>query len=149
MKKTTLFAALAAIAMVSCRKENDNRFSPPVETATKTIHFSLAQGKSYADARYDGLEASTRISVAKQSKENGGSIILWDTVITNQSIRLYPLPHRPFTFTKTFTGVNDNDENLSVSYWIGYKDRNNQLSGEGKNDFAPNGNSNFNFHVRL
>jgi len=62
---------------------------------------------------------------------------------------MYPLPHQPFTFSKSFTSIKDEDENLSVSYWIGYKDRNNQLSGEGKNDFAPRGNSSFNFHVRL
>lgn len=149
MKKTTLLAAMAAMALVSCQKENDNFPARPVETSTKNIHFSIAQGKNYADTRYDGVEANLRINVARISKKDGSTIALWDTTIASQSIRLYPLPHQPFSFNKSFTGIKDDDENLSVSYWVGYKDRNNQLSGEGKNDFAPQGNSSFNFHVRL
>jgi hypothetical protein len=149
MKKTALFAVMAAIAMVSCRKPKDSFSVIPVESATKKINIFIAQGKSYADQRYNGLEANLRISIAKVSKEDGASIALWDTTIANQSIRLYPVPHQPFTFSKTFTAIKDSKESLSVSYWIGYKDRNNQVSGEGKNDFAPYGNSNLNFHVRL
>ena len=149
MKKTTLFAAIAAIVLVSCQKDINNPVPGPVDSVTKNIHFSVAQGKDYSDVRYEGLKASLNITVGKISRKDASEVILWDTAIAQQSILDFPAPHRPHTFAKTFTGIKDADENLTVSYWIGYKDRFNNLKGEGKNDFAPAGNSSFNFHVRL
>jgi hypothetical protein len=149
MKKIMLPVAIAAIALVSCEKDISNPPARPVESATKTIHFSVAQVKDYSDPRYEGLKASLNITVGKISKKDASEVILWDTAIAQQSILDFPAPHRPSTFSKTFTGIKDADENVTVSYWIGYRDRFNQLKGEGKNEFAPNGNSNMNFHVRL
>ena len=149
MKKTLIFAALAAIALASCQKEKDSIPFPSGETFSKTIHFSISQATDYADARYDGLTAALNIKVAKVSKKDWNVVEVWDTTVAAQSVRLYPLAHQPFSFSKTFTGINDADESISMSYWIAYKDRFNQESAQGKNDFVPEGNSSFSFIVRL
>ncbi len=149
MKNTIIAAVLAAITFVSCRKKNDLIPVVPDPTATKTIQFALSQGADYSHERYDGLTATVNIHVARVSKKDGAVINLWDTAVTNQSIRDYPLVHQPFTFGKTFNGIKDQEENVSVSYWIIYKTKQNELHSEGKNEFAPAGNSNLHFPVRL
>jgi hypothetical protein len=149
MKKILLPVAMSAVVFVSCEKDISNPPVLPVDASKKIIHFSISQGKDYSDVRYEGLKASLNITVGKISRKNASEVILWDTAIAQQSILDFPAPHRPHTFSKTFTGIKDADEHVTVSYWISYRDRFNQQNGEGKNDFAPTGNSNLNFHVRL
>jgi hypothetical protein len=149
MKKTIFGAAIAAIALVSCEKDISNPPARPVNSTTKTIHFSIAQAKDYSDPRYDGAEASLDIHVVKVSNKDGSTTAVWDTAIARQSIRAFPSAQLPFSFRKTFSGIKDEEETLSLSYWISYRDSQNQQSGMGENDFAPQGNSSFNFHVRL
>nr|MCU0403560.1 hypothetical protein [Chitinophagaceae bacterium] len=105
MKKTIFGAAMAAIALVSCEKDISNPPARPVESATKTIHFSVAQVKVYSDPRYEGLKASMNITVGKLSKKDASEVILWDTAVAQQSILDFPAPHRPATFSKTFAGI--------------------------------------------
>ncbi|HMP91707.1 MAG TPA: hypothetical protein PKD90_02480, partial [Phnomibacter sp.] len=131
MKKLFFPAAIAAITLISCRKQPGSVWVPPVESATKTIHFSLAQAKDYTGSQYDGVEASLQLKVARISKKDGSMLNLWDSMITRQSIRAYPTAQQPFRFSKQFASINDNDEYVSVSFWIGYRNNQNQQHGVG------------------
>jgi len=140
MKHTTFLAALVAIAMVSCTKDTGS-IEGPAETSSKFIQFSLAQSKDYFQPEYQGLSAGVTIAVSKVTLATGQSTLLWDSSIAIQPITNYPVMHHPFTFGKVFHDIDDHRETLSYSCWIVYRDRNEQLTSEGKNQFIATGNS--------
>jgi hypothetical protein len=148
MKNKFLFAALAALSIVSCTKDADT-LPVAVPTVTKTVNFTIHQAKDYTHVQYDGVQAELKIAITKFKKADGQTIVLWDSAVAFKPLRNFPVTHLPVSVVKSFSGINDQTETVQASYSIRYKTAQNELSAVGKNEFAGFGASVLTLPVRL
>jgi hypothetical protein len=121
MKKPMTMAAVAAVLMVSCKKDSDT-FNPPVPTFTKSVNFVIQQGRDYSGPQFDGVDAELKLAISKIRKSDGRAVLVWDSTVAFQSLRSYPKPQLPATFVKSVQGIDDNKESVSASHMVRYRD---------------------------
>ena len=141
-------AAFAATQMVSCIKDN-NTFTPPAATFTKSVNFVIQQGRDYSGPQFDGVDAELKLAITRVRKSDGNTLLVWDSTVAFQSLRSYPETQLPATVVKSVFGIDDNKETVSASYMVRYRDAQQQISTQGKNEFANIGTTVLTFPVRL
>jgi phospholipid N-methyltransferase len=147
MKKMLLFFTVAA-SFAACKK-NDDLVAPNVPVTNKTIHFVLSQAKDYSGPQYNGVQAEVRLSISRISLVGGTNRTVWDSVISFQSLREFPLAQSPVVISKEVRQVNDGRESVQASYFIRYRTANNEQTARGKNDFVASGNQSLSMTVGL
>ena len=125
MQKLTLSSSLLLLLFASCTKPDVSENETPV---SKTIEFRLAQATDYSASVYDGVQAELRLSVSKQTDGILAPVILWDTIIPYQSLRVYPGSQTPLIINKQFNGIIESKETIRYSKVIRYRDALNQIS---------------------
>ena len=124
MQKVIL-SSLVLLLFAACTKSGVIEFEPPV---SKTIEFRLAQATDYSGSVYDGVQAEVSLSVSIQSDLLPAPLILWDTIIPYQSLRVYPGSQTPLIINKQFNGIIESKETVRYSKVIRYKDALNQIN---------------------
>lgn len=124
MQKVIL-SSLTLLLFAACTKSGVTEFEPPV---SKTIEFRLAQATDYSGSVYDGVQAEVSLSVSIQSDLLRAPLILWDTIIPYQSLRVYPGSQTPLIINKQFDGITESKETIRYSKVIRYRDALNQIS---------------------
>jgi hypothetical protein len=148
MKKLMTLAAVAATWLVSCKKDS-NTFIPPVPTFTKSVNFVIQQGRDYSAPQFNGVDAELKLAISRVRKSDGNTILVWDSTVAFKSLRSYPEAQLPATVLKSVSGIDDNKETVSASYMVRYRDAQQQISTQGKNEFANIGSTVLTFPVRL
>jgi len=148
MKKVFIFAAVAAVAAIGCKKEKSS-FTPTVPLFTKNVTFNVHQARDYSGDQYNGVNASLKLSVFTTKISNGETKVLWDSIVPYQSLRNFPRLQNPGVITRRFTGIDDSKESLAASYSISFKDALGNINQVARNEFAGNGNSTLTIPVKL
>lgn len=125
MQKLTLSSSLLLLLFASCSKPDVSEKEIPV---SKTVEFRLAQAADYSGSVYDGIQAEVRLSVSKHVAGTSSSVILWDTIIPYQSLRVYPTSATPLLISRQFNGIFESKESIRFSKVVRYKDGLNQIS---------------------
>ncbi|MEJ8820284.1 hypothetical protein [Lacibacter sp. H407] len=125
MQKVILSSFLLLLLFAACTKSGVREFEPPV---SKTIEFRLSQASDYSGSVYDGVQAEVTLSVSIQSDVLPALLILWDTIIPYQSLRVYPGSQTPLIINKQFNGIIESKETVRYSKVIRYRDALNQIS---------------------
>ena len=124
MQKVIL-SSLVLLLFAACTKSRVIEFEAPV---SKTIEFRLAQATDYSGSVYDGVQAEVSLSVSMQSDLLPTPLVLWDTIIPYQSLRVYPGSQTPLIINKQFNGIIESKETIRYSKVIRYRDALNQIS---------------------
>lgn len=124
MQKVIL-SSLVLLLFAACTKSGVREFEPPV---SKTIEFRLSQASDYSGSVYDGVQAEVRLSVSKQTDGILAPVILWDTIIPYQSLRVYPTSQTPLLINKQFNGIVESKETVRFNKIVRYRDALNQIS---------------------
>lgn len=134
MKKLTLSSSLLLLLFASCSKPDVSEKEIPV---SKTVEFRLAQAADYSGSVYDDIQAEVRLSVSKQVAGTSSSVILWDTIIPYQSLRVYPASATPLLINRQFNGIFESKESIRFSKVVRYKDGLNQISMNASGEDIP------------
>lgn len=117
MLKLTLPLTFVIVLAACNRKE----VAKPVETTiSKTVEFRISPVADYTQPNYSGATAEVKLSVYKQYSNPFSQVVLWDTIITRQPLLNYMSMPNPTVIQKHFTGLNEHDYRVGVSYMIGY-----------------------------
>jgi hypothetical protein len=139
MQKLTLSSSLLLLLFASCSKPVVSEKEIPV---SKTIEFRLAQATDYSAPMYDGVQAEVRLSISKQVAGANTPVILWDTIIPYQSLRVYPASATPLMINKQFNGIVESKESIRFNKVVRYKDGLNQTSMNASGEDIPSSVSN-------
>ncbi|HSK14162.1 MAG TPA: hypothetical protein VK907_13170 [Phnomibacter sp.] len=150
MKTQFLLTAFVIITAISCSKEVDT-IIPDQATGkvSKTISFSLAQDRNYSDPYYNGVRAEVRLAIMMIRTATNQEFLLWDSTITARGLNTYPERQNPVNISKHFHHIDDNSESISASYFVTYRDADDQVSNKGRNEFANPGTSVLTMPIRL
>jgi hypothetical protein len=117
MKRIVLSLVVIAL-LASCKKESVTTNIIP--TVNKTVEFRIVPANDYSHSYYIGATAEVKLSVYKQFSNPYSTEVIWDTVIAKQAMGNYMSMPNPNVITKSFTGLNENEYRVGVSYSIGY-----------------------------
>ncbi len=135
MKQLTLSVLMLLALVTSCKKKPE--FKGTESPVSKAIEFRVAQAADYSAPVYDGVQAEVRLTVAKESLQNGTTVVLWDTTFSMRSLRQYPAFNTPLNVLKQFNGILESREALRVSRIIRYSTGSNQPSMNAKSEVIP------------
>ena len=145
--KKTLIVLTAFLAFASCKKTVIN---PPVEPeVTKTAVWTIAPVSDYSQPYYNNASAEVKLAVARQIQNPYREEIIWDTTFVRRPMSQY-MQLNPYVVTKTFTGLKDSQDKITVGYSISYITgplNAQQFSGYGA--VMDHGNSTHNVNVNL
>lgn len=134
MEKLTLSYCLLLLFSTACNKPVIRENELPV---SKSIEFRLAQATDYSASVYDGVQAEVRLSVSKQTDGISAPVVLWDTMIPYQSLRVYPTSQTPLIINKQFNGIIESKETVRFNKVIRYRDVLNQISMSASGEDIP------------